>query len=355
MDYTNKELLNLLKFVAPGTEIRKGIDNILDAGTGGLLILGCEEAILKICDGGFYINTPYNPQRIYELSKMDGAIVLNSETSKILYANVQLQPDVTVDTEESGTRHRTAERVAKQTGEKVVSISKRRKIITIYKGNMKYSLRHISEIITEANQAIKTLERFGDVIENSLTNLTIMEFEDLVTLFEVTSILQRYSTMLKVAEGVEKYIIELGSEGRLISALYEEIMTDLKEEIEALIKDYYLDKDNLDLGLLLKKFRKLADEENIEIEEIAYILGYRKRYETLDQKVVPRGFRLLNKIKRLTNKDVEVLTSSFDGLPAILDSTEDELSETANISKIKARSIKNEIKRLMITIEFEKN
>ncbi len=355
MDYTDKKLLELLKFVAPGTEIRKGIDNILDAGTGGLIVLGAPEEVLKLCDGGFHINTPYNPQRIYELAKMDGAIVLTNDTQNIVYANVQLQPDPRIETKESGTRHRTAERVAKQTGESVISISQKRKIITIYKDEMKYTLRNISEIITEANQAIKTLERFGDVVDKSLKNLTIMEFEDLVTLFELTTILQKFILMMKVAEEVEKYIVELGVEGRLIETQYEEIMVDIKKEIEALIKDYYPDLAKLDLNLVLKKFRALAEEENAEIEEIAFILGYKKRYETLDQKVVPRGHRLLGKIKRLNLKDIANLSKSFDGLPAIIDASEDELSEVDGISKIKARSIKNEIKRLMITIEFEKN
>lgn len=160
--------------------------------------------------------------------------------------------------------------------------------------------------------------------------------------------------MMEVAEEVEKYIVELGVEGRLIETQYEEIMIDIKKEIEALIKDYYLDIAKLDLNLILKKFRNLADDENSEIEEIAFILGYKKRYETLDQKVVPRGYRLLGKIKRLNLKDIGNLSKSFDGLPAIIDASEDELSEIDGISKIKARSIKNEIRRLMITIEFEK-
>ena len=355
MNYKNKELFDLLKFVAPGTEIRSGIDTILDAGTGGLIILGCTEEILNICDGGFYINTKYNPQRIYELAKMDGAIILNNDVNEIIYASVQLQPDSNIPTIESGTRHRTAERVAKQTGNKVVAISQRRKRVTIYKGNLKYTLRNISEIITEANQAIKTLERFSDVIDKALANLTVMEFEDLVTLFEVTTILQKFVLILKVTEEIEKYIVELGVEGRLLEIQFEEIIIDLKKEIEALIKDYYnSDKDGFDLENIFNKFRDLSEKEEIEIEDIAFILGYKKRYETLDQKVIPKGFRLLSRVKRLTNKDISKLTSSFDGLTAILDASEDELADE-NITKIKARSIKNEIKRLKITIEFEKN
>lgn len=355
MDYKNKEFLELLKSVAPGTEIRKGIDHILDAGTGGLIVLGCNEKVLKLCDGGFCINTPFNPQRIYELAKMDGAIVLNDKMDDIIYANVQLQPDSKIETTESGTRHRTAERVAKETGYKVIAVSQKRKIVTLYKDNIRYTLKHISDIIPEANQAIKTLERFGGVIEKALINLTIMEFEDLVTLFEVTTILQKFTLMMKVAEEIEKYIVELGVEGKLIQTQFDEITGDLKKEVAALIRDYYNDdKGYVDVQAIFEKLKEYEEEE-IEIEDMAFILGYKKRYETLDQKVVPKGYRLLSRIKRLAVKDVETLVSSFDGLTAIVDAREDELAEIESISKIKARSIKNEIKRLMITIELEKN
>ena len=353
MDYKNKEFLELLKSVAPGTEIRKGIDHILDAGTGGLIVLGCNEKVLKLCDGGFCINTPFNPQRIYELAKMDGAIVLNDKMDSIIY--VQLQPDSSIETIESGTRHRTAERVAKETGYKVIAVSQKRKIVTLYKDNFRYTLKHISDIIPEANQAIKTLERFGEVIEKALINLTIMEFEDLVTLFEVTTILQKFALMMKVAEEIEKYIVELGIEGRLIQTQFDEITGDLKKEIDALIRDYYNDdKYQVNLQVIFEKLKEYEEEE-IEIEEMAFILGYKKRYETLDQKVVPKGYRLLSRIKRLTPKDIGTLVSNFDGLTAIIDAREDELAEIDSISKIKARSIKNEIKRLMVTIALEKN
>lgn len=355
MDYKNEEFFELLKSIASGTEIRKGIDNILDAGTGGLIVLGCNEKVLNLCDGGFLIKTPFNPQRIYELAKMDGAIVLNDSMDEIIYANVQLQPNSNIETSESGTRHRTAERVAKETGYIVIAISQKRKIVTLYKNNFKYTLKHISDIIPEANQAVKTLERFGEVIEKALLNLTILEFEDLVTLFEVTTILQKFTLMMKVSNEIEKYIVELGAEGKLIQTQFDEITRDLKKEIEALIKDYHNeDKGQIDIQKILEKLRDY-NEEDAEIEEMAFILGYKKKYEILDQKVVPRGHRLLSRIKRLTNKDVEILVSNFDGLTAIIDAREDELAEVESISKIKARNIKNEIKRLMITVELEKN
>lgn len=352
MDYKNKDFYKLLESIAPGTEIRKGINNILDAGTGGLLVLGCNEKVLKLCDGGFRIDTEYNPQRIYELAKMDGAIVLNDQMDEIIFANVQLQPNSKLETIESGTRHRTAERVAKETGYKVIAVSQKRKVITLYKDNYRYILRPISDVVAEANQAVRTLERFGDMLEKSLTNLTLMEFEDLVTLFEVVTVLEKFSVMLQVAEEIEKYIMELGVEGRLIATQYEEITGRVYDDMEALIKDYFFEKEDFSINEI---FNSLKETDELRIMEIVSLLGYKKRYESLDKKLVPKGYRLLSKVKRLTNKDICLLVENFDGLTSIINGTEEDFISMDGISKIKARSIKTEIKRLKVTIEFEKN
>lgn len=356
MNDRNRELEEMLSFIAPGTSIRIGIDNILDAGTGGLLVVGDEEEVMKLVDGGFFINCKYNPQRVYELAKMDGAIILNDATDSILYANVQLQPNPAIPTIESGTRHRTAERVAKQTGKLVIAISEKRNRITLYKNEMRYVVRNINDIISQANQAIKTLERYREVLDKALTNLTIMEYDDLVTLYEVSSILQKFELMSRVADDLEMYIIELGVEGRLIKMQLEEIMMDLKGEIHDLVNDYYnKDKESLNANLILKKITKLTQEELLELENMAFVLGYRKRYATLDTKIVPSGYRILGKIVRLTKKDVKIIVESFEGLTSILEASEDEIAEVDNISRFKARTIKNGIRRLRFTAQLEKS
>jgi len=198
------KLLKIISFVSPGTEIRKGLDNILDAGKGALIVIGDNEEVQALIDGGFYINCDYNPQKVYELAKMDGAIILDETTDKILYANVQMQPNSKIITDESGTRHRTAERVAKQTGNFVISISEKRKRITLYKDDIKYILRNINDIMIEANQAIKTLERYKAVLDKALTNLTILEFDDLVSLYEVVLCIQRFEMLFRLI--YKKYI-----------------------------------------------------------------------------------------------------------------------------------------------------
>lgn len=356
MNERNKELEEMLSFVAPGTSIRIGIDNILDAGTGGLLVMGDDEDVLKLADGGFYINCSYNPQKIYELAKMDGAIILDGKNENILYANVQLQPNPSITTVESGTRHRTAERVAKQTGKLVVAVSEKRKRITLYKNNIRYIVRNTNDIISQANQAIKTLERYREVLDKLLTNLTIMEYDDLVTLYEVASVLQKFELMSRVSEDLELYIIELGVEGRLIKMQLEEIMMAIKDEVSDLIKDYFnRDKDNMNATMVFRKLKKLTQEELLELENVAFALGFRRRYATLDTKIVPKGYRILGKIVRLTSKDIKILVESFESLTAILEANEDEIAEVDNISRFKARTIKNGIRRLRFTVQLEKS
>lgn len=172
---------DILRFISPGTPIREGIENVLRANTGGLIVVGYNEKVKSLVDGGFAINCSFSPSFLYELAKMDGAIILNETGSKILFANAQLAPDPAVPSTETGMRHRTAERVAKQTKTLVIAISQRRNIITLYQGNFRYALNDIGLMLTKANQAIQTLEKYKFVFEQSVINLSVLEFEESVT------------------------------------------------------------------------------------------------------------------------------------------------------------------------------
>ncbi len=349
-----EELEKILKFVAPGSELRKGLDNILDAGTGGLIIVGSDSETLQICDGGFYINSKYSPQKIYELAKMDGAIVIDCSVEKIISANVQLQPSPEIDTTESGTRHRTAERVAKQTGNLVIAISQRRKIITLYKNSTKYRVRNINDVMSEANQAVKTLERYRTVLEKTLNNLTIMEFDDLVTLYEAAITLQRFEMLFRVAEEVNKCIIELGNEGRLIEMQMEELLKGTDEEMTDVIFDYYNQENELIIDEILFKLRNLSQDELLEIENICEVLGYGKDYNAFDDKIVPKGYRLLAKNFKLTRREIENIIDTFSDFNNIMEASVEELAEVKGIQKFKSKSIKNGLNRLKITVLLER-
>lgn len=203
-------LIEILKQIAPGTKIRDGLDNILKAKTGGLLLItDSDEIIHEIVDGGFYINEDYNSSKLYELAKMDGAIVLSGDFKKILFANAQLIPEHTIPTVETGTRHRTAERTAKQTGELVISISQRRNIITVFKGSERYILEDTDMVLSKANQAIQTLEKYKKVFDNKLSTLNEYEFNDIVTLDNVITAIQRAEMVMKIVEEIDGQICEL--------------------------------------------------------------------------------------------------------------------------------------------------
>jgi diadenylate cyclase len=348
----DKELKNILKIMAPGTLLREGLENILRAKTGGLLVLGDSEAILKIVDGGFKINSDYSPSYVYELAKMDGAIVLSSDLKKIIYANAQLIGDSGIPSLETGTRHRTAEKVAKQTGVIVIAISQRRNIITIYKGDIKYILRDSSVIQARANQALQTLEKYVSVLNGIISNLNILEFQDLATLFDVMTTVQRVEMVLRVEWEIERYIGELGNEGRLIYMQLNELVKNVEQDAILLIRDYsQYDFDNHEV---YKQIQDMSSDEMMNLDNISKALGY-IGVPLVDTLISPRGYRMLNKIPRIPNSVIENLVLNFGELKGMMEATYEELDSVEGIGEARAKAIKNGLRRLREQIMIENN
>jgi diadenylate cyclase len=347
MDHAIKEAIisQMLTLVAPGTPLREGIDNVLRANTGGLIVVGYNDKIKDIVDGGFSINCKYSPASLYELAKMDGAIILNEDATKILYANTQLIPDTVIPSTETGIRHRTAERVARQTGNLVISISQRRNVITLYQGMIRYSLKEIGVILTKANQAIQTLEKYKVVFDQSVTNLGALEFEELVTFQEVTQVIHRIEMVLRIKNEIIKYVNELGVEGRLIRIQMEELVSNIEEEALLLIKDYMRDA-NTDPFAILRQLNKLSSEELFDESVIMKLLGFSAGMNVQDETIHPRGYRILSKIPRLPAVIIENLTDAFENLPHILRASIDELDEVEGIGEIRAKKVKEGLKRI---------
>ncbi|WP_270182765.1 DNA integrity scanning diadenylate cyclase DisA [Alkalihalobacillus sp. CinArs1] len=337
-----QEVINdILKIVAPGTMLRQGIDNILRAKTGGLIVVGYNGKVQDLVDGGFSIDCRFTPAYLYELAKMDGAIIINKEANKILYANTQLIPDTTIPSTETGIRHRTAERVAKQTGNLVISISQRRNVITLYQGNIRYSLKEIGVILTKANQAMQTLEKYKSVLDQGITDLGALEFEELATLQEVAQVIHRIEMVLRIKQEILNYINELGTEGRLISMQMEELVTNLEAEARWLIGDYVKDVDETPADVM-KRLKKLTSDDLLEDHSIMKILGYEEQNEA----VKPRGYRILHKIPRLPSNIIENLVSSFGNLNDIATASIEELDKVEGIGEIRAKKIKAGLKRI---------
>lgn len=339
-----KSMLPVLEMMAPGTPLRDGIDNVLRAQTGGLIVLGLNEETKGMVDGGFHINDPFSPATLYELAKMDGAIILNEQGTKILLANAQLIPDQTIHTKETGMRHRTAERVARQTGNLVIAISQRRNVITLYKGSLRYTLRDIGVILTKANQAIQTLEKYKIVWNQGINSLSILEFEELVSLFEVVNVLHSVEMVLRIKNEINNYVIELGDEGRLIKLQLIEIISDLEEEALLLLKDYHYNKDQ-NPKHILQKLQDLASDELLEDQVILKLLGFPNN-TNLEEMIEPRGYRMLMKISKLPPLVIENLTQRFKHLKGIYKASLEELDDVEGIGEIRAKKIKEGLKRI---------
>ena len=376
------EIVDILKMIAPGTQIRAGIDNILKAKTGGLIVIGDGKEIQNIIDGGFYVDVEFSPARLYELAKMDGAIILSEDLKRILYANAQLIPDFTITTVETGTRHRTAERVAKQTGKIVISISQRRGIITIYYGNSRYVLEDTAKVMAKSNQALQTVEKYRIVFNNKINLLNEYEFNDIATLNVVVETIQRGEMLYKIAEEVQKSIYELGIEGRLLKMQLDELIDGIEQEEKLVIKDYIqYDKndknktkgkekvknqekvkaqdsndENEDIEIedvAFKKIRSLSYEDLMKEQLIANILGIKENDNFSDISVYTRGYRILSRVPRMPGFIVDNIVKKFGSWQKILSASAEELDEVDGIGEIRAKTIVQSLKRMQEQYMFD--
>ena len=347
------KITEILKKISPGTPIRNGLENILRARTGALLYFtDNEENINKLVDGGFYINEDYTPAKLYELAKMDGAIVLSEDMKRILYANAELIPDSSISTVETGTRHRTAERTAKQTGELVISISQRRNIITVFTENERYILEDTSVVLNKANQAIQTLEKYKKVYDSKLNILNEYEFNDIVTLENVISVIQRAEMVMQIVNEIERQIAELGNDGRLVDMQLEQLVTGLEQEEEQIVKDYSVN-ENKSVEEIIKEITELSYEELLKDQNLAKILGYDIFSDFDEVGVYPRGYRILNKIPRMPNNIIENLVQGFESFQHIIEASIEQLDNVEGIGEVRARNIKSSLRRMQEQFVFD--
>ena len=345
-------IAEILKKIAPGTPIREGLDNILKARTGALLLItDKQEVIDTLVDGGFAINEDYSSSKLYELAKMDGAIVLSGDMKRILFANAQLIPSYQIPTVETGTRHRTAERTAKQTGELVISISQRRNIITVFKENYRYILEDTDIVLNQANQAVRTLEKYKKVYDSKLSILNEYAFNDIVTLDNVLTVIQRAEMVMRIVDEIRKKIYELGDDGRLVSMQLEELIGGLEKEELQLIKDYLVKE--IPPEEVLEQLEVLDHEELMKPQTIAKILGYDSFENFEELAVYPRGYRILNKVPRMPSSIVDNLVKSFKSFQHILVAEITDLDKVEGIGEVRAGAIKQYLRKMQEQFAFD--
>jgi len=338
-------MVRALEMVAPGTALRDGLDNILHAHTGGLIVVGDVDDLAFLFSGGIKLDLDYSPALLYELAKMDGAIVLNSNATKIAYANIQLTPDPTIHTSETGTRHRTAERVSKQTDAIVVAISERREVVSLFVESVKYILADIPVVLAKANQALATLDKYRSRLDQVSTRLTALEFEGGATLHDVLTVLQRAELVTRMAGEIERHIVELGREGRLIEIQLDETMVGVSADKAALVHDYLLEDSDESFSLAFDQLLRLPHQDLLDFGRLAELLGYDRKLNTLDYPVSPRGIRILGRIPRLPKMVVKRIIEVFGSLEELLAATDGELETVDGVGEIRAKDIREGLRR----------
>jgi diadenylate cyclase len=339
-------LVKALEMVAPGTALREGLDNILHARTGGLIVIGDPEELSFLFSGGIKLDIDYTPALLYQVAKMDGAIVLNGNATRITMANVQLMPDPTILSLETGTRHRTAERVSKQTDALVIAISAGRGVVSLYLDGAQYILEDIPVVLAKANQALATLDKYRSRLDQVSTRLTALEFEGGVTLHDVLTVLQRSELVTRMAVEIERYIVELGAEGRLIEMQLEETMVGVAADKSALVRDYIVEPSEEIFAVVLDSLARLPHQDLLDFGRLAELLGYDRKLNTLDHPVSPRGHRILGRIPRLPKMVVQSIVSEFEGLDEILAATDPELESVEGVGDMRAKDIREGLRRL---------
>ena len=332
--------------VAPGTPLREGIDNIIHSRTGGLILIAEADEVSFLFSGGIKLDVDYTPALLYQVAKMDGAIVLPPDASKISWANVQLMPDPTILSMETGTRHRTAERVAKQTKALVIAISQRRDVVSLYMEGIKYILQDIPTVLSKANQGLATLEKYRARLDQVASRLTALEFAGGVVLYDVLSVLQRAELVTRMASEVERYIIELGSEGRLIEMQLEETVVGVMGDRSALVRDYSAVDTEQDHENQLAELASLPHTELLDFGRLAELLGYDRKTNTLDFPVAPRGYRALFRVPRLPRLVAQKVVNHFGDLEALLAASDADLEAVEGVGEARAKEIREGIRRL---------
>jgi diadenylate cyclase len=337
-----------LAAVAPGTALRDGLERILRGGTGALIVLGYDRVVEQLSTGGFVLDVEFSATRLRELAKMDGAIVVDRDCTRIVRAAVQLVPDPAIPTDESGTRHRTADRVNQQTGLPVISVSQSMSIIALYVDGARYVLEASTQILSRANQALATLERYKLRLDEVSGTLSALEIEDLVTVRDVCAVAQRLEMVRRIADEIEGYVVELGTDGRLLTLQLDELIAGVGEDRELIARDYLpttTGRRSRTVADVLAALDELSPTELLDLGSVARALG-QGGDESLDLPVSPRGFRLLARVPRLPPLVVDRLVGHFGSLQKLLAASIDDLQAVEGVGESRARSVREGLSRL---------
>ncbi len=340
-------LRGVLATAAPGTSLRDGLERILRGNTGALIVIGWNGVVEGMCTGGFPLDVEFSATRLRELCKMDGAVVLTDEVGRISYAATHLMPDPAIPTEESGTRHRTAQRVALQTGFPVISVSQSMRIISLYVGDGRYVLESSTEILSRANQAIATLERYKTRLDEVSQALSALEIEDLVTVRDAAIVSQRLEMVRRIADEVTGHVVELGTDGRLLALQLDELMAGVDADRELIARDYVpAGRRARSASTVVRELSELSALDLLDLTQVARAMGLTSTPEGQDGAVSPRGYRLLARVPRVPEQILDRVVEHFGSLQKLLAASVEDLQVVDGVGDSRARMVREGISRL---------
>ncbi len=342
----DRKYLDVLQLVAPGTELREALARLMASRLGALIVVGDDSDVLEVVNGGVELNWEFSAANLFQISKMDGAVVLDEDIARIRFANVHLVPDPSIATAESGTRHRTAERVARQTGKLVIAVSERMTRVTMYKDDWRHVILSVRVLISKSSQALQTMEKYKARLDQVSATLSALEFEDLVSLQDAVSVLQRAEMMQRIADEMQVYLAELGTEGRLIELQMEELISGVEREKRNVIRDYRVEQRGKSVEAVERSLARLSDEELLQLTNVAQALGYSGAHDELDRPLSSRGYRVLERIPRLPASVVEKVVKNFENVQSIMQASEKMLDEVEGVGKARAQAIKEGLRRI---------
>jgi len=343
----DNQLRDTLQRLAPGTPLRDGLERIQRGHTGGLIVIGDGPEVVELCDGGISFDVPFQPTLLRELCKMDGAVILSADGTRILRANVQLVPSPSYPTGESGTRHRAAERTALQTGAPVVSVSASMNTLTLYAEGQRHLMEEPTVLMQRANQALSTVERYRSRLDLANQRLFVAEMNNYATVSDVLNVLQRQIMLERAADDMDENIVELGVDARQLTLQLSELRGSA-DEIDMLVRDYIAADtipDDESVAEAMAALAALPDSQLLNAATLARALGLPATEENLMQDVVPRGYRALSRIPRVQKFLMDRVVSAFGELPNLVNAELEDIAAADNVSPLWARHIYDGLRR----------
>ena len=332
-------LRSALQDIAPGTALREGLERIQRSHTGGLIVLGFSPELQELCSGGFDLDVEFTASRLRELCKMDGAVIIDPTNWRIRKANVQLFPDQSIPTDESGMRHRTAQRTAYQTHLPVLSVSASMRLISIYVGKYHHIVEEPEALLSRANLAVDTLDRYSQHLDEVLQTLTILEMRDSATIRDVATVMQRMEMIRRITSEINEYLEELGSEGRLLALQVDDLVRGAGSERALVLRDYI--RDSSAVATAEAALSELASDRLVDLAAIANVLGLGVYDPSdLDRMIQPRGVRALSLVPRLPWNVIKEITSHWENLADLREASVEDLQQIEGIGPYRAKLIR---------------